>query len=68
MKRSSEFVFDILKNIKMKLYAATRILRGVALGAAIGSPLSAIVTETISYVTDVPTLGALGTYLVSTIH
>ena len=34
----------------MKVYAAVRVMRGVALGAATGNPLAALATETISCV------------------
>ena len=34
----------------MKVYAAVRAMRGIALGAATGTPLAAVVTETVSCV------------------
>jgi hypothetical protein len=34
----------------MKVYATVRAMRGIALGAATGNPLAALVTETISCV------------------
>lgn len=33
----------------MKLYAAVRAMRGIALGAATGNPASALITEAISF-------------------
>ena len=47
----------------MKVYAAVRVKRGIALGAVTGNPLAALVTETISclplYTNSSATMGGI---------